>query len=100
MKLHNTTRSTGRDGTPTVGGIIARLQSMRERLRPAIRSDVPREMKDDLREPFLNMHEDNPDVFREVARGNSPGYVEVDHEVYQITVDLRQELADERRNRR
>ena len=66
----------------------------------AIRSDVPREMKDDLRELFLNMHEDNPEVFREVARGNSPGYVEVDHDVYQIAVDLRQELADERRGRR
>lgn len=66
----------------------------------AIRSDVPEEMKTDLRNLFLNLHEDNPEVFREVARGNSPGYVEVDHSVYQIAIDLRQQLAAERRQRR
>ncbi|MCP1676682.1 phosphonate transport system substrate-binding protein [Natronocella acetinitrilica] len=66
----------------------------------AIRSDVPQQMKDDLRNLFLNMHEDNPEVFREVARGNSPGYVEVDHEVYEIAIELRQQLAAERRGRR
>ncbi len=66
----------------------------------AIRSDVPEKMKEDLREMFLNLHEDNPEVFREVARGNSPGYVEVDHSVYQIAIDLRQELQRERRSRR
>ncbi len=66
----------------------------------AIRSDVPQQMKDDLRNLFLNMHEDNPEVFREVARGNSPGYVEVDHEVYEIAIELRQQLAAEHRGRR
>lgn len=66
----------------------------------AIRSDVPQEMKDDLRKMFLEMNEDNPEVFREVARGNSPGYVEVDHEVYEIAIKLRQQLANERRDRR
>jgi phosphonate transport system substrate-binding protein len=66
----------------------------------AIRSDVPEQMKDDLRAMFLRMHEDNPAVFREVARGNSPGYVEVDHGVYQIAVELRQQLAADRRGRR
>jgi phosphonate transport system substrate-binding protein len=63
----------------------------------AIRSDVPQPMKDELREMFLNLHEDAPEVFAEVARGNSPGYVEVDHDVYQIAIDLRQQLAAERR---
>jgi len=66
----------------------------------AIRSDVPQAMKDDLRELFLNLHADNPEVFREVARGNSPGYVEVDHSVYEIAIQLRQQLAAERRSRR
>lgn len=65
----------------------------------AIRSDVPEEMKNDLRNLFLNLHIDNPEVFREVARGNSPGYVKVDHEVYQIAIDLRQQLQAERRTR-
>jgi phosphonate transport system substrate-binding protein len=63
----------------------------------AIRSAVPQAMKDDLREMFLNLHVDAPEVFAEVARGNSPGYVEVDHGVYQIAIDLRQQLAAERR---
>jgi phosphonate transport system substrate-binding protein len=63
----------------------------------AIRSAVPQAMKDDLREMFLNLHVDAPEVFAEVARGNSPGYVEVDHDVYQIAIDLRQQLAAERR---
>lgn len=63
----------------------------------AVRSDVPQEMKDDLRNMFLNMREDAPEVFAEVARGESAGYVEVDHDVYQIAVDLRRQLADERR---
>jgi phosphonate transport system substrate-binding protein len=63
----------------------------------AIRSDVPQAMKDDLKEMFLNLNVDAPEVFAEVARGNSPGYVEVDHDVYQIAIDLRQQLAAERR---
>lgn len=66
----------------------------------AIRSDVPQAMKRDLQEMFLNLHQDNPEVFREVARGNSPGYVKVDHEVYEIAIKLRQQLAEERRRRR
>lgn len=65
----------------------------------AIRSDVPESMKKDLKNLFLNMNKDNPQVFREVARGNSPGYVEVDHSVYQIAIDLRKQLQDERRRR-
>lgn len=64
----------------------------------AIRSDVPQQMKDDLRDLFLNMKEDNPEVFAEVARGESAGYVEVDHEVYEIAVKLRRQLAAERRS--
>jgi phosphonate transport system substrate-binding protein len=65
----------------------------------AARSDLPRAMRDDLRNLFLNMRDDAPEVFAEVARGASSGYVEVGHEVYQIAVDLRRQLADERRRR-
>lgn len=65
----------------------------------AIRSNVPQEMKDDIRNLFLNMRGDSPEVFAEVARGNSSGYVKVDHDVYKIAVDLRQQLASERRRR-
>ena len=38
-------------------------------------------------------------MFREVVRGESQGYREVKHEVYQIAVDLRNQLAKERRGR-
>ena len=65
----------------------------------AIRSDLPKQMKDDIKAMFLNMHKDNPQVFREVVRGESQGYREVKHEVYQIAVDLRNQLAQERRRR-
>ncbi len=66
----------------------------------AVRSDIPQDMKNDLRDMFLNMREDAPEVFAEVARGESAGYVEVDHDVYKIAVDLRRQLAKERRGRR
>lgn len=65
----------------------------------SIRSDVPAQMKADIREMFLNMHKDNPQVFREVVRGESQGYRVVDHKVYQIAIDLRNQLAKERRSR-
>lgn len=64
----------------------------------AIRSDVPKDMKDDLRDLFLNMKEDAPEVFAEVARGESAGYMEVDHDVYEIAVKLRRQLAEGRRD--
>jgi phosphonate transport system substrate-binding protein len=65
----------------------------------SIRSDLPAQMKDDIKAMFLNMHKDNPQVFKEVVRGESQGYREVKHEVYQIAVDLRNQLAQERRRR-
>jgi hypothetical protein len=48
---------------------------------------------------FLNLHKDDPAVFREVVRGESQGYREVEHKVYQIAIDLRNQLAKERRSR-
>jgi phosphonate transport system substrate-binding protein len=65
----------------------------------AIRSDVPKQMKDDLKAMFLNLHKDNPQVFKEVVRGESQGYVEIKHDAYQIAVDLRNQLAQDRRRR-
>lgn len=66
----------------------------------AILSDLPEEMKADLRELFLKLHEEaSPEVFRNVARGQSPGFATVDHSIFQIAVDLRQQLAAERRRR-
>jgi phosphonate transport system substrate-binding protein len=65
----------------------------------AIRSDVPAQMKTDLRNMFLQLHKDNPQVFREVVRGESQGYRVVDHKVYQIAIDLRNQLAKDRRSR-
>jgi phosphonate transport system substrate-binding protein len=66
----------------------------------AIRSDLPAEMKADLKAMFLGLHKDDPKVFTEVARGESQGYKEVQHSAYQIAVDLRRQLASERRNKK
>jgi phosphonate transport system substrate-binding protein len=66
----------------------------------AIRSDLPKEMKAELKSMFLNLHKDDPKVFKEVVRGESQGYREVEHKVYQIAVDLRQQLAKERRGKK
>lgn len=66
----------------------------------AVRSDLPKEMKAELKSMFLNLHKDDPKVFREVARGESQGYAEVEHKVYQIAIDLRQQLAKERRGKK
>lgn len=63
----------------------------------AIRSDLPKEMKAALKAMFLGMQKDDPKVFKEVVRGESQGYREVQHSVYQIAIDLRQQLAKERR---
>ncbi len=65
----------------------------------AVRSDLPKEMKAELRTMFLNLHKDDPKVFKEVVRGESQGYKEVPHSVYQIAVDLREQLAKDRRKR-
>jgi phosphonate transport system substrate-binding protein len=65
----------------------------------AIRSDVPAQMKADLKAMFMEMHKDDPAVFREVVRGDSQGYREVKHEIYQIAIDLRNQLAKERRGK-
>lgn len=66
----------------------------------AARADLPDSMKADLRALFLGLKHDDPEVFAEVARGESAGYVEVGHERYQIAVDLRRQLAADRRRRR
>jgi phosphonate transport system substrate-binding protein len=66
----------------------------------AIRSELPKEMKAELKAMFLGMHKDDPKVFKEVVRGESQGYREVQHSVYQIAVDLRQQLAKERRGKK
>ena len=66
----------------------------------AVRSELPKEMKAELKAMFLGMHKDDPKVFKEVVRGGSQGYREVQHSVYQIAIDLRQQLAKERRGKK
>jgi phosphonate transport system substrate-binding protein len=65
----------------------------------AVRTELPKEMKDDLRAMFLNLHNEDQNVFHAVARGESRGYVEVKHDVYQIAVDLRIQLNQQQRGR-
>jgi len=47
----------------------------------AVRSELPKEMKAELKAMFLGMHKDDPKVFKEVVRGESQGYKEVEHSV-------------------
>lgn len=66
----------------------------------AVRTDLPPDMKADLKAMFLGLHKDDPGVFREVARGESQGYKPIPHSAYQIAIDLRRQLADDRRKRK
>jgi phosphonate transport system substrate-binding protein len=64
------------------------------------RADIPKEMKDDIKAMFLGLDKEDPQVFHAVARGESRGYVEVKHDVYQIAVDLRNQLTREQQRGR
>jgi phosphonate transport system substrate-binding protein len=66
----------------------------------AVRTDLPPDMKADLKAMFLSLHKDDPAVFKEVARGESQGYKPIPHAAYQIAIDLRRQLADDRRKRK
>jgi phosphonate transport system substrate-binding protein len=66
----------------------------------AVRSELPQRMKDELRAFFIAMNEEDPEVFADVARGESAGYVAVEHGAYRVAIELRQQLAAERRTRR
>lgn len=60
----------------------------------AARADLPADLIDDFRDMLLNLHEDDPEVFEQVARGKSPGFVEVDHDDYAIGVELREQMSE------
>ena len=65
----------------------------------AIRSDLPPQMKADLKAIFLNLHKDDPKVFREVARGESQGYARCSTRSTRSRSTCASRSAQERRRR-
>jgi phosphonate transport system substrate-binding protein len=64
-----------------------------------VRSDLPEDLKSDLRKLFVELHKEDMKLAETVAKGKTQGFVPVMHEVYQSTVDMRIQLRDNRRQR-
>jgi phosphonate transport system substrate-binding protein len=62
-----------------------------------VHRDSPAALKADLIAFFLQLQADRPDLARAVAHGETQGFVRVNVENYQSTIDARRELRDNRR---
>jgi|SRR5690554_245023 len=65
----------------------------------AVPSDLPEEMKQEITEFFLNLHEERPDLADAAASGRTSGFVLATHDMYQPILSAVQELRDSRRQR-
>ncbi|WP_165789482.1 phosphonate ABC transporter substrate-binding protein [Billgrantia endophytica] len=65
----------------------------------AVPSDLPEEMKRDITEFFLTLHEERPELADAAASGRTSGFVVATHEMYQPILSAVQELRDSRRQR-
>lgn len=63
-----------------------------------VRTDMPEDLQAELRELFVNLHKDNMELAEAVAKGETQGFVPVDHSTYEVTVALRRELREMRKN--
>ncbi len=63
-----------------------------------VRTDMPEDLQAELRELFVNLHKDDMELAEAVAKGETQGFVPVDHSIYKVTVDLRRELRAMRKN--
>ncbi len=64
-----------------------------------IRTDLPREFRDDLTRFYLALPIAHPAVFEQVARGTGAGFREARHADYEIFIEMRREEAAARRRR-
>lgn len=60
----------------------------------AAHKNVHDALVEDWKEMLLNLREENPELHEEVARGKSPGFVEVDHADYEPIVRMRKQMRD------
>ena len=65
----------------------------------AIPSNLPEDMKRDISEFFLKLHEERPDIADLAASGRTSGFVPATHDMYAPVVDAVQEMRNSRRQR-
>jgi phosphonate transport system substrate-binding protein len=65
----------------------------------AIRTDLPREFREDLTRFYLALPTAHPQVFEQIARGTGAGFREARHADYEIFIEMRREEAAARRRR-
>lgn len=62
-----------------------------------VRTDMPADLKAELRDLFVNLHKENMELAEAVAKGRTQGFVPADHSMYESTVALRKELRNLRK---
>jgi phosphonate transport system substrate-binding protein len=65
-----------------------------------VRTALPAEFKAALVKALMEMPKENPQAFRALASGDSPGFVPVSHADYEIIVQIRKDEDKARRERR
>ena len=60
----------------------------------AARGDLPQDLIDDFQQMLLNLKEKNEKIFRQVARGKSPGFQKVTQEDYAPIVEMRKRMDE------
>ena len=63
------------------------------------RKDTPQAFRDDMTAFHMALPTAEPAVYKQIERGGGQGYQQVKHEDFQVFVDLRQEEAQNRRQR-
>jgi phosphonate transport system substrate-binding protein len=58
-----------------------------------VRSDTPADLKAELQTLFVNLHKDDMALAEAVAKGKTQGFVPVDHSTYELTVEMRKQMA-------
>lgn len=56
--------------------------------------NMPADMEEDLKNLFLTLHEENMELAESVAKGKTQGFVEVDHSVYEPTIQMRKTMRE------
>lgn len=60
----------------------------------AARADLPQDLVEDFQTMLLNLKENNEEIFRQVARGKSPGFQKVTQKDYAPIVEMRRQMDE------